>query len=100
MRQLIGTWAPVTGPTPGWASSAGAIARASTPSSLPSWVASWLAARARSAVVRSARTVARYSTGSLGWAVRAAQARTWRSHVWPRSPARSGSGAVTSSALR
>jgi hypothetical protein len=36
----------------------------------------------------------------LGWAVRAAQVRTWRSHVWPRSPARSGSGAVTSRALR
>ena len=31
--QLIGTWAPVTGPTPGWASSADATARASVSSS-------------------------------------------------------------------
>ena len=38
--QLISTCAPMAGPTPGWASSAGATARASTPSSLPSWVAS------------------------------------------------------------
>jgi hypothetical protein len=64
--QLISTWAAVTGPTPGWASSAGATTRASVPSSLPSWVASAWAARARSAVARSARTVARYSTGSDG----------------------------------
>ena len=98
--QLISTWAAVTGPTPGWASSAGATIRTKMASSLPSWVASVWAARARSAVIRSARTVARYSTGSLGWAVSAAHARAWRSQVPPRSPVRSGSGAVTSRALR
>jgi hypothetical protein len=34
--QLISTWAAVMGPMPGWASSAGATARASVPSSLAS----------------------------------------------------------------
>ena len=94
--QLISTWAAVTGPTPGWASSTGAIAATSTPSSFSSWLASAWAASTRSAVSRSARTVARSSTGSLGWAVSAAHARAWASQVPPPSPARSGSGAVTS----
>ena len=59
------------GPTPGWASSAGATARARVPSSLASWVPP-VGGQARSAVARSARTVARYSTGSDGWAFSAA----------------------------
>jgi hypothetical protein len=87
--QLISTWAAVMGPMPGWASSAGANARASMPSSLASWVASWWAARARSAVARNARTVARYSTGSDGWALSAAHARPGaaRSHPAARPAA-------------
>jgi len=51
------------------------------------------------AVARSARTVARCSSDLVGRSRRLAQQATWRLVGWPRSSARSSSGAPTISAL-
>ncbi len=96
--QLISTWAAVTGPIPGWASSTGAIAVTSLRSSASSSLASARAVSARWAVRPAPHGGAVLHRIAGCGHQRGAGAELWQPGP-PSQAVRSGSGAVTISAL-